>query len=140
MSREVKVGPAMRFKSKSFPVLTKMRTSGAMSVLSFHMLTDCYSDFQVQFSVAICLATVISKNYVILKGTLHEIQLSRISERFFGKNWRWGTLALHEDSTLAWYNTEMPGERHSSEASVGVRLADAPEMIAAGQVKAFSCP
>ena len=54
----------------------------------------------------------------------------KISERFFGKNWREVRLVLHEDSTLAWYLADTDPEG-------GILLKDAPEMIAAGQV--FCC-
>ena len=58
--------------------------------------------------------------------TKHNTTL-KISERFFGKNWREVRLVLHEDSTLSWYLSD-------SDPEGGILLKDAPEMIAAGQV------
>lgn len=53
-----------------------------------------------------------------------------LKERWFGKDWREVYLVLHEDSTLTWYN-----ERGDSSPEGGIFLKDAPEMIAAGQVR-----
>ena len=39
-------------------------------------------------------------------------------------------MVLHEDSTLMFYQGEEPG----SDPVAGVKLSDAPEMLAAGQV------
>ena len=50
-----------------------------------------------------------------------------ISERMFGKNWQRGLLVLQEDSTLTAYADQKP--------EVGLKLSDAPEMIACGQVR-----
>ena len=58
--------------------------------------------------------------------------LGFFSERWFGKDWREVYLVLHEDSTLTWYS-----ERGESSPEGGILLKDAPEMIAAGQVRTY---
>ena len=52
------------------------------------------------------------------------------SERLFGKAWREEFVVLYEDSSLIWFR-----DRDRNEPEGGIFLKDAPEMLAAGQVR-----
>ena len=53
-------------------------------------------------------------------------------ERLFGKAWREEFVVLYEDSSLIWFR-----DRDRLDPEGGVFLRDAPEMLAAGQVKYY---
>ena len=51
-------------------------------------------------------------------------------ERLFGKAWKEEFVVLYEDSSLIWFR-----DRDRNDPEGGIFLKDAPEMLAAGQVK-----
>ena len=63
---------------------------------------------------------------------IHEksISIFGFTERLFGKAWREEFVVLYEDSSLIWFR-----DRDRLDPEGGVFLRDAPEMLAAGQVK-----
>ena len=56
-----------------------------------------------------------------------------LSERLFGKAWREEFVVLYEDSSLIWFR-----DRDRNEPEGGIFLKDAPEMLAAGQVRRYT--
>ena len=52
------------------------------------------------------------------------------SERLFGKAWKEEFVVLYEDSSLIWFR-----DRDRNDPEGGIFLKDAPEMLAAGQVR-----
>ena len=53
-------------------------------------------------------------------------------ERLFGKAWREEFVVLYEDSSVIWFR-----DRDRLDPEGGIFLKDAPEMLAAGQVRTY---
>ena len=51
----------------------------------------------------------------------------------FSKAWREAFVVLYEDSSLIWFR-----DRDRTDSEGGIFLKEAPEMLAAGQVRAYS--